>query len=213
MLIASRRTDEAAVEGATVRSFRLRGTVLAVIATAGLMVLAATMPAAAATDRPAAIPTLTLPPVPTKSVPTTPPPDVVPAHCADGAITGHSVRLNQAGNPVLSLSGWIQPCPEGSPTHYAIIWYDAGSGTAFRYRYQSLTAPTQFAISATLGSTRTTAVCLAYDRYARLSCLAIDYPDGLQSATVTPIPVDDSRVLVPVGDKWEDPDQTCGTCA
>jgi hypothetical protein len=101
----------------------------------------------------------------------------------------------------------------GLPATSSIAWKSAACFCAFRYRYQSLTAPTQFAISATLGSTRTTAVCLAYDRYARLSCLAIDYPDGLQSATVTPIPVDDSRVLVPVGDKWEDPDQTCGTCA
>jgi hypothetical protein len=183
---------------------RFRPALLAIAALTGLLlVIGVTAPASArAGTQPG--PAATAPP---------PLPGWVPAPCADGAITEYGVHADPDGNVVMEISGWIQPCPGGSPTGFLIISYSVIMGTLRVRRYESQTSPTALNVVARHVSSLRTAVCLAFDTDRRLACLKIDPGGPGQLPMVAPTPTDDPRLLVPISPNViEDTDPTCGTC-
>jgi hypothetical protein len=149
-----------------------------------------------------------------------PAPAWVPARCADGAITEYSSIDDPDGVAVMRMSGWIQPCAEGSPTGFVVIRYFTSVGLRSRsvLPYASLDSPTAFDL--TLFSTdgdiehgALTAVCVAFDIDGRVACLKLDPGETGQPPVIAPTPTDDPRLLVPVQRELVyDNNPTCGTC-
>ena len=182
----------------------------AVAAIAGLLVVGVTAPASAQVETP---------PGPAATAPQKPP-TWVPARCADGAITGYGPIADPHGRAVMRMSGWIQPCAEGSPTGFVVIRYF--TARALRSRvivpYVSLDSPTAFGILVTsadgpIAHSALVAVCVAFDLDGRVACLKLDPGGPGQPPIIAPTPMDDPRFLVPVDlEELYDTDPTCGTC-
>jgi hypothetical protein len=138
-------------------------------------------------------------------------PSWIQAPCATGAVTEY------AGTPDgwVSLAGWIQPCGEPRPdaSFGFLRYHEHAARLLYRYPsqmvqpYESTTAPTAFTAGYTTnphggiddqqyGAVR--AICVVRNLHAPVACVGIDVPAGGGAPLVTPIPVDDPRLSVPV---------------
>ena len=152
-----------------------------------------------------------------------------PSPCAQGAFTSFAgqalVQTPRWGEAVVvSMTGWIGPCPgKPLPSGYRIVpYYRDGVAVEFGEnpdRFAFETEPTPFVRAGTYDADRDEggpllAVCLSYLRIVLLTCIA---PDGFDAEGV-PIFVSVPTAYVrehvsfwPVRFRL-DPDPTCATC-
>jgi hypothetical protein len=135
--------------------------------------------------------------------------------CATGAMAAEALP-----GRVVHVTGWIQPCA-GSPAStetFAVIYYGSSLGGPRRLlSYADPVAPTQFSghLDKMPPGQIMRAVCLTFSETGRLSCVTVAVGDDPDRLVVTPIPVDDPPVLVPIDvPRYLGPiaNPTCGTC-
>ena len=134
--------------------------------------------------------------------------------CANGAITQYA-GLDATH---IVIAGWMQPCEGTNPNPYfGVTAFTSTSGiydapwpfvadrhkpTIFKQEITSMAAQPVDAYQA---------ICLAYSTTGKVSCLMIGGGKG-STLTLTPIPLTDPRVQLPVRQGSAGPDPTCGTC-
>jgi len=154
-------------------------------------------------------------------IPTAPSRSWAPARCATGGFEEAVLERDTQGAPLLRIPGWIQPCADPGHTNgFHIFGYYGDQAWHGRHPtpYQSLTAPTTFNVwvyarSELVPNGELAAFCLAYANNGRLACLAVGAAGPDEPLVVTPIPTDDPRVRIVVGELLsEETHPACGTC-